>query len=501
MYISWLKSPAQLPIRAPLFRRCLGDLTACVVASLLSGSGKLTSSPWRTGVHISISPRPGAAAAPSLGPRRRWLAAAAAAAAARRRCASSAAAGAPRAAPRRARVMPREEVELEFSAAEWEWLVGRASAHGLPDAGKAFRCCLNYAAQAPGVAGACRERLQALTSSPPLPRQATRLELADGQASWLVDLSGTLGLTAAAVALVGHCSDAVESDEVIFGVVRCKSATPAACEGALSAEAAIAARRRATRLAQALESVDLAAPPRVEVTYSALGPEAAGADLQPRSLVVLDSSFNPPTRAHLHLLTTAAKRFGVERSLLLLAKQNADKPVFGASLVQRLEMMELLAAADESGSTMCGITGHPLFVDKASALQSLCACGGAIYLLVGFDTWVRIMDPRYYGEGQFPVALRTIFAAVQVVVASRDPASAANLEPMSVKEQRAAAVDSLPKDISADRLHFLEMDDAMSRLASSAARQALAGGDSDGARAVIPSCLHEFVAANGLYTS
>ena len=32
-----------------------------------------------------------------------------------------------------------------------------------------------------------------------------------------------------------------------------------------------------------------------------------------------------------------------ERALLLLAKQNADKPVTGAGLVQRLQMMELLA--------------------------------------------------------------------------------------------------------------------------------------------------------------
>lgn len=88
------------------------------------------------------------------------------------------------------------------------------------------------------------------------------------------------------------------------------------------------------------------------------------------------------------------------RALLLLAKQNADKAVVGASLVQRMQMMELLAAADDTGRTCCGLTGHALFVDKAAALQALCAPGARVHMLVGFDTWIRITDPKYYGEGR-----------------------------------------------------------------------------------------------------
>jgi hypothetical protein len=88
------------------------------------------------------------------------------------------------------------------------------------------------------------------------------------------------------------------------------------------------------------------------------------------------------------------------RALLLLAKQNADKAVVGASLVQRMQMMELLAADDDTGRTCCGLTGHALFVDKAAALQALCAPGARVHMLVGFDTWIRITDPKYYGEGQ-----------------------------------------------------------------------------------------------------
>ena len=48
----------------------------------------------------------------------------------------------------------------------------------------------------------------------------------------------------------------------------------------------------------------------------------------PRTLYVLDSSFNPPTRAHLKIATSAVRQDkGAEpkRLILLLATQNADK--------------------------------------------------------------------------------------------------------------------------------------------------------------------------------
>ena len=116
------------------------------------------------------------------------------------------------------------------------------------------------------------------------------------------------------------------------------------------------------RLQQHLDAVDLASPPRIELTHGTVN--------ELSSLAVLDSSFNPPTRAHLHMLSVAKAKFGSARSLLLLAKQNADKPVVGASLVQRLEMMECIAgAAQPAASMLCGVTAHPLFVDKAVALR------------------------------------------------------------------------------------------------------------------------------------
>lgn len=269
------------------------------------------------------------------------------------------------------------------------------------------------------------------------------------------------------------------------------------------------------RLQRHLDAVDLAAPPRVEVHY---GASSTG---KLASLAVLDSSFNPPTRAHLHLLSLAAEQLGLSHSLLLLAKQNADKPVLGASLVQRLEMMELIAAAaDPPASTLCGVTAHPLFVDKAAALRSLCEPDARIAVLVGFDTWVRIVDPKYYAEGGLEAALTQIFDAVEVVVASRDPSSASNLRPMSADEQE-AVVQELPATLTRQRLHFLRNSEQMAPLSSSAIRKAIAATTADEAdaparaadaatdagcdalpsavREMLPECLHGYVEAQGLY--
>jgi len=272
------------------------------------------------------------------------------------------------------------------------------------------------------------------------------------------------------------------------------------------------------QLQRALDSVDPSGPPQVHLTFPPQLSGAQGGRPELASLMVLDSSFNPPTRAHMHLLTSCMQRFGAARALLLLAKQNADKAVVGASLVQRLQMMGMLANADDSGRTCCGLTAHPLFVDKAAALQALCAPGARVHMLVGFDTWIRITDPKYYGEGQMLAVLSRLFTAVDVVVASRDPAAAGNMPPLSTAEQELAVL-SLPAAVMRGRLHFVETDAEVAQMSSSDVREALralaleAGGEGeaegqgrdgrDASRSVLvtalPACLWDFVQAEGLY--
>lgn len=138
------------------------------------------------------------------------------------------------------------------------------------------------------------------------------------------------------------------------------------------------------------------------------------------TLYVLDSSFNPPTRAHLRIASTAILENTKPRPrlLLLLATQNADKPSKPASFEDRLAMMELFAqdlrsrlaespafaasglthAGESLPSVDIGVTRKPYFIDKAAAIEA--SDSYPIVLkqvhLTGYDTLIRIFDSKYY---------------------------------------------------------------------------------------------------------
>ena len=51
--------------------------------------------------------------------------------------------------------------------------------------------------------------------------------------------------------------------------------------------------------------------------------------------------------------------------------------------------------------------------------RALCGPGATIFLLVGYDTWERVVDPKYYPEGRRDDALRSLFGTVEAVSLSR----------------------------------------------------------------------------------
>ncbi|KAG0646039.1 nicotinamide mononucleotide adenylyltransferase [Hyphodiscus hymeniophilus] len=152
----------------------------------------------------------------------------------------------------------------------------------------------------------------------------------------------------------------------------------------------------------------------------------------PKTLYVLDSSFNPPTLAHLRIATSALLNdthasAGPKRLLLLLATQNADKAPKPAAFEQRLLMMQifasdLLSSLRSSTSTSTSpvtspltkdqdwdqnteeigvdiaVTKLPYFMDKAEAIDGSGEYGRGTpqVHLVGFDTLIRILDSKYY---------------------------------------------------------------------------------------------------------
>ncbi|KLO07627.1 Nucleotidylyl transferase [Schizopora paradoxa] len=190
----------------------------------------------------------------------------------------------------------------------------------------------------------------------------------------------------------------------------------------------------------------------------------------PLRISVLDSSFNPPTLAHLALIRSLPPRESnvedYDARLLLLSVRNADKALKpgDASYEQRLEMMVRLAhelqstgsgsASDpnppNAANVAVAIIDEPTFIRKSSVLRSfllehhhtlLRDRGEKEYpvasstnsqtqeiqltFLMGFDTLERFLAPRYYvpsdpatfsggnedAEHFMLAALKTFFAA------------------------------------------------------------------------------------------
>ncbi|KAG5924039.1 hypothetical protein E4U42_004772 [Claviceps africana] len=140
----------------------------------------------------------------------------------------------------------------------------------------------------------------------------------------------------------------------------------------------------------------------------------------PQTLIVLDSSFNPPTTAHAHMALSAIHAAGPNtRLLLLLAVRNADKGSPG-DLAPRLRLMQALARdLHDDGAPVpvdVAVTKMALFGDKARCVP---AAAEHVYLC-GFDTLVRMLDARYYaGEGGMRASLGGFFAAARLRVTVR----------------------------------------------------------------------------------
>ncbi|KAE9377795.1 Nucleotidylyl transferase [Stipitochalara longipes BDJ] len=131
----------------------------------------------------------------------------------------------------------------------------------------------------------------------------------------------------------------------------------------------------------------------------------------PKTLYILDSSFNPPTLAHLRIAKTALLSDPIsaptpKRLLLLLATQNADKAPKPAAFEQRLVMMEIFASSILSEAAQqveglgvdIGVIKLPYFADKAKSIEDsgLYPDSTQQVHLLGYDTLTRLLATKYY---------------------------------------------------------------------------------------------------------
>ncbi|KAF2127457.1 Nucleotidylyl transferase [Dothidotthia symphoricarpi CBS 119687] len=169
---------------------------------------------------------------------------------------------------------------------------------------------------------------------------------------------------------------------------------------------------------------------------------------QPNTLYILDSSFNPPSIAHLALATSAIKQAAHSdksppRLLLLFSTHNADKAPSPASFAQRIALMTVFAEdlsqrlrtaapspdAITDVSIDIGLTKEPYYSDKSAAITETTPPfypSNPIHVhLVGYDTLIRFCNPKYYPKYDPPLsALKPFFDAGHKLRVTQRPTDA-----------------------------------------------------------------------------
>lgn len=170
--------------------------------------------------------------------------------------------------------------------------------------------------------------------------------------------------------------------------------------------------------------------------------------------------------------------------MLLLSVNNADKAPKPASFPIRLSMMETMGREllDEGVEIDVAVTTMPFFHDKAKAISEsgfYATQGGGQptqTFLAGFDTIVRIFNPKYYNEG-IQNALGPFFEKCKVKVTTRPDETWGGVD-----EQRAWLTKERVRDVGGDeawvdRVEMVEGRQGDGDVSSSRVREIVKSGE------------------------
>ena len=130
----------------------------------------------------------------------------------------------------------------------------------------------------------------------------------------------------------------------------------------------------------------------------------------PGSIGILAGSFNPPTVAHLELARAAKAH--VDEILWVVPRVFPHKEYFGATLRQRMEMLDSLGLP---APYSIAATDRGLFIDIARASRPHYGSETKLYFVCGRDAAERIVEWKYDDPGM----LDQMFEEVHLLVASR----------------------------------------------------------------------------------
>ena len=174
------------------------------------------------------------------------------------------------------------------------------------------------------------------------------------------------------------------------------------------------------RFTELFHRLDPTASPRIELIHRA---ETSISESGKR-LGIFSGSFNPLTLAHTKMIGDTIAEYDLDELLLLLAKANVDKAVFGLPLAARLLTLKRYTENRERFSM--GVSSHGRYIDKVTALKAILPPETEFHFIVGYDTLVRIFDPKYYTD--FHTELGELFIEARFIVANRAEADIKTIE-------------------------------------------------------------------------
>lgn len=215
------------------------------------------------------------------------------------------------------------------------------------------------------------------------------------------------------------------------------------------------------------------------------------------TIFILDSSFNPPTNAHLALARSSLTPSVTSTIILLLAVQNADKQAKPASFAHRIEMMELLARGIEKTSNataLLALSKHPRFVDKAKEVAIAFPLAKQVVWLVGYDTLIRILDTKYYYPETLEESLKLFWGRNRLVCAVRGDE---DVERAFMGKIRAGEIDGVPVSWA----KYIKMIDPVGKEDSSTrVRKAAARENWEELTKLVPGEIAAYLQKEQLYT-
>ena len=214
--------------------------------------------------------------------------------------------------------------------------------------------------------------------------------------------------------------------------------------------------------------------PRFEVFV----PAQAGPLPNNGRLGVLGGAYNPITRAHLLLARYSREQGKLDEIIFVLPKILPNKPLVGASVEQRLEMMRL--GTSDIPYISLGVCSHGLFLEICTALQQIYPQKLEIFFITGRDAAERILKWPYDDPA---ATLARMFTCFQLLVFERQ----GKLE---------LPENSLIQQYS-NRIHPLETKDNLDRVSSTEVRQRIRTGRP--LEDLIPATVADFISKQNLY--